>query len=198
MTLKTKVFSFICAVILASCGNEPVKEDIAEETKIHEKQLAVQTNFNSNWKVKEGYIVKVYRNDQLDSPIFFKGLLASIWFDENKLDSAQISASINPQTVETGNYEMNAHAKEESVLDAQRSPLITFVSKSVKKTENGYEATGNLNLKSIIQEIKLPFTFRNDTFSGKFVIKAKDFEITRNGAVPNGTIQIELTIPVTK
>ncbi len=152
----------------------------------------------TNWKVKEGYIVKVFRNDQIEYPIFFKGLQAALMFDEKNPESSKLFASIDASTIESGNNEMNAHAKEKSVLDAQVFPIITFESTSIKRTDAGYEALGKLNMKGITKEIKLPFIFRNDTFSGKFEIGAKDFEITREGASPSGQIKIELIIPVTK
>lgn len=93
---------------------------------------------------------------------------------------------------------MTEHAKEESMLHTAKYPVITFESNSVRKKDNVYEITGNLTMKGITKAMTFPFTFENDTFAGSFVIKAADFNITRNGAVPSGEIKIELTIPVVK
>jgi polyisoprenoid-binding protein YceI len=151
-----------------------------------------------DWKVKEGYSVKVFRNSQLQYPIVFKGLKAEISFDKEKPEASKISAVIDATTVDTGNESMTAHAKEPSVLDTDKYPEITFKSSSIKKEDSGYEITGNLTMKGITKEITFPFTFEKDTFIGMFTIEAKDFNITREGAVPSGQIRIELTIPVTK
>jgi polyisoprenoid-binding protein YceI len=151
-----------------------------------------------DWKIKEGYQVKVFRNSQIQYPIFFKGLKANISFDKEHPEKSKIRASIDATSVDTGNESMTAHAKEESVLDTDKFPVITFESSSVRKNSKGYEVTGKLTLKGITKEINFPFTFEEDTFIGTFSIAANDFNITRNGAVPSGQIRIELTIPVTK
>ena len=201
---KLKIFLFVlviaAAAIWLSYGNDGALENIKEK-KFPKDAIkhhpVVFSNTKSNLKVKEGYIIKVFRNDQLEYPIFFTGLQTSIWFEENKPESAKFSAAIEASSIQSGNEEMDAHAKEQTVLDAELFPLIVFESTSVKKIESGYEATGNLKMKGIIKEIKMPFVFRNDTFSGKFEIGANDFAITRDGA-SSGIIKIELTIPVTK
>lgn len=151
-----------------------------------------------DWKVKEGYSVKVFRNAQIQFPIYFKGLKAQISFDQAHPEKSKIVASIDATTVETGNPSMTEHAKEANVLDVEKYPVITFESTSVRKTDSGYETTGNLTMKGITKEITFPFTFEKDTFIGMFPIMAKDFNINREGAVPSGEIKIELTIPVTK
>ena len=152
----------------------------------------------TDWKVKEGYSIKVFRNQQLQYPITFKGLKAEISFDQSKPENSKISATIDATTVDTGNESMTEHAKEPNVLDTEKFKVITFKSSSVKKTATGYEVTGNLTLKGITKQITFPFTFEKETFIGEFSIAANDFNINREGAVPSGQIRIELTIPVTK
>jgi polyisoprenoid-binding protein YceI len=150
----------------------------------------------TEWKVRDGYSVKVFRNEQ--GPILFKGLKAEILFDKEHPEKASISATIDATTVDTGHELMTEHAKEANVLDTEKFKEITFKSSSVKKTATGYEVTGNLTLKGITKAITFPFAFNNDIFIGEFSITASDFNINREGAVPSGQIRIELNIPVTK
>lgn len=153
----------------------------------------------TNWNVKGDYSVKVFRNSQVQYPTVFKGLKAEILFDAEKPEKSTILATIDATTVDTGNELMTAHAKEESVLHTEKFPVITLKSSSIKKNPGGgYEITGNLTLKGITKQVKFPFTFENNTFVGEFTIAAKDFHITREGAVPSGLIRVELAIPVTK
>lgn len=152
----------------------------------------------TDWKIKEGYSVKVFRNAQLQYPIVFKGLKAEISFDKEHPEKSTITATIDATTVDTGNAVMTEHAKEPNVLDTGNFPEITFKSSSVKKNASGYEITGRLTLKGITKEITFPFTFEKETFIGEFTIAANDFNINRDGAVPSGQIRIELNIPVTK
>lgn len=148
--------------------------------------------------VTEGYSVKVFRNDQLQFPIYFKGLKTDIAFDETNPEKSKIIATIDATTVDTGNEMMTIHAKEANVLDTEKFPEIKFESSAIRKITKGYEVTGTLTMKGISKEITFPFTFDNDTFSGKFSILANDFNIARQGAVPSGEIKIELIVPVTK
>lgn len=146
----------------------------------------------------EGYSVKVFRNAQTQFPIYFKGLKTDIAFDEKNPEKSRINAIIDATTVDTGNPSMTEHAKEPSVLDTEKFPEIKFESSTVRKTTTGYEVTGTLTMKGISKVITFPFTFENEMFSGNFSILAKDFNITREGAVPSGEIKIELIVPVRK
>lgn len=154
-----------------------------------------------NWKAQTGYSIKAGMGS-------FKGLDAVLSFDEANPGKSRIVASIDATTFDTGNSLMTSHAKDKEGLYTERYNLITFVSTSVKRMEGSrYEATGNLSLKGIMKEIKLPFTFNSkdnvidrfpmvpkETFVGKIIINPKDFNITRDG-VPS-TVVIDLTIPV--
>ena len=152
----------------------------------------------TDWKVKEGYTVKIFRNAQMQFPAFLKGLKAEISFDKEHPEKSKIHATVDATTIDMGNPVMTEHAKEEGILHTEKFPVITFESSSVRKTNTGYETTGNLTLKGITKEISFPFTFENDTFIGAFEITAKDFNINNSNAVPSGQIKIELMIPVTK
>ncbi|MES2679579.1 MAG: YceI family protein [Bacteroidota bacterium] len=154
-----------------------------------------------NWKVKEGYSVKFNGGT-------FKGLKALIQFNENNPENSKITASIDARTIDTGNRLMDEHAKDSQALDAGNFPMITFVSTSVKKNATGYEATGNLTLKGVTKEVKLPFTFDSkkalaqfpfhpkETFRGVLAITPNDYNIKRAG-VPD-QVSVELIIPVTR
>lgn len=156
---------------------------------------------NINWKAKEEYSI------QFDK-ISFRGLKASILFDEANPQKAKISAFIDPRTIETGIGLKNKHARE--ALDTDKYPAIIFTSTSVKSLGNSrYEATGNLTIKGITKEIKMPFAFDSkknlidkvpfvlaETFSGVITIVPKDFNITRMGT-PD-VVSVQITVPVTK
>lgn len=153
------------------------------------------------WKPTTEYSVKMDMG-------YFTGLDAMISFDEINPEKSRIIASIDATSFKTSNSLMTSHAKEKEGLYTDMYRLITFVSTSVKRIEgNRYEATGNLMLKGVNKEIKLPFTFDSkknvmdrfpmvpmQTFAGKIIINPKDFNITRDGTPP--TVVINLTIPV--
>jgi polyisoprenoid-binding protein YceI len=153
-----------------------------------------------DWKVKEDYTVQ-FCSGKIPSPANeysnFKGLKATISFDETNPEKSKIKASIEAATIDIGGYEkITAHSKEPNVLDVEKYPVITFESTAITKSNTGYDATGNLTIKNVTKEIKFPFTFEKETFKGGFTIATEDFNITRGNAWKD--VYILLTIPVTK
>ncbi len=151
-----------------------------------------------DWKVKEDYKVEfTYGKIHAESKFcHFKGLKATILFDETSPEKSKIKATIDATTIDMGHEGVTAHAKEPDVLDVGKYPEITFESTAITKTISGYEATGNLTIKDVTKEIKFPFTFEKETFRGGFTIETKDYNITRQNAWKEVTIV--LTIPVTQ
>jgi polyisoprenoid-binding protein YceI len=149
-----------------------------------------------DWKVKEDYSVQ-FTFGQIHSESkfgHFKGLKANISFDEASPENSKITASIDAATVDLGHDLATAHAKEPDVLDAVKHPVITFESTAITKSGTRYDATGKLTIKGITKEIKFPFNFKSETFTGSFTIQTKDFNITRKGVAEE--ITIVLRIPV--
>ena len=147
-----------------------------------------------NWKVKDDYYIQVYKGGA--KCITFSGLKAVIEFDEEHPEKSKISATIDSNPIVDHNDALREGAKKAETLDVEKYPLISFESTVVTKKDNGYEATGNLTLKGITKEIKLPFTFVNEVFIGGFTIDAKDFNITNVNF--QHQLNIVLNIPVTK
>ena len=100
----------------------------------------------------------------------FKGLKANIEFDKTHPEASRISASIDINTIATGFFLKNSHAKD--ALDADKYPVIRFRSNSVTKNGNGYKTDGNLTLKGVTKPVTIYFTFedhdRGGTFRGSF------------------------------
>ena len=154
-----------------------------------------------SWKVKENYSVK-YTAGGIQG--YFKGLNATIVFDEERPERSKITAFIDATSLNAGDALMTAHSKE--ALETNKFPIISFVSTSILKTPKGYDAFGNLTLKGSTRKIIIPFIFNSkkmstqfpfvdkETFSGVFTISPKSFNINRIGTPDQ--ITIELTVPV--
>jgi polyisoprenoid-binding protein YceI len=150
-----------------------------------------------SWKVKEDAYAITFNGPKVEGTA--KGLKATIVFDEAKPEKSKFSASIDVNTINTGNGMKNKHAKSEDALDAAKFPMITFESSSITGSNGTYTALGKLTIKGITKEISLPFTFQKgaeSAFKSKFSILSKDYNITRSG-VPD-KFEIELNIPVTQ
>ncbi|MBL7911864.1 MAG: YceI family protein [Bacteroidia bacterium] len=151
-----------------------------------------------NWKLKEDAYTVSFKGPKVDGVI--KGLKTSIVFDEANPEKSKITATMDANTVNTGNGMKNKHAKAEDALNAAQFPEIKFESTSVSGKVGNYTAVGKLTIKGVTKEINLPFTFENKgaeaVFKGKFSIVTKDYNITKKGT-PD-VLEIDLNVPVTK
>lgn len=150
----------------------------------------------SVWKVREdAYSVK-FTSKKFDGT--FKGLKSELLFDENNLTASKLSATIDASTIITGNGMRNGHAKQG--LDAKTFQTVRFESTSISKTATGYEANGNLTIKDVTKQIKIPFTFSKTAdgglFSGSFSIKPAEYHVQKGGTPE--VLDFQLNVPVTK
>jgi len=148
----------------------------------------------TNWKVKEPYTVK-FSSGKIHGE--FKGLKASIQFDQAHPENSKISAIIDPSTIATGFFLKNMHVRD--ALDADKYPTISFSSTKISKSDNDYEANGRLTMKGVTRPVTIHFTFDDKgsegIFKGTFKVAPKDFNITHKGTPDELTIS--LIVPVT-
>jgi polyisoprenoid-binding protein YceI len=152
-----------------------------------------------NWKVKEDTYAVNFKGGKVEGGI--KGLKATILFDEANPEKSKITATMDVNTINTGNGMMNKHAKSEEALNAEKFGTITFETTSISKNAAfGYRAIGKLTIKGVTKDIAFTFLFENKAtepiFKGKFSIEPKDYNITRSGTPDK--LDIELSVPVTK
>ena len=161
--------------------------------------------FSDNWKADSaktsiGFSVKgpfgtVHGN--------FSGLKASIHFDEKDLSSSSFTASIESKTVSTGVGLRNKDLRNKEMwFNSDKYPTISFRSKKIEKTANGFIALGDLTIKATTKEIKIPFTFlpkgNSGDFKGMFHINREDYKLGNKGGSVDNDISITLQVPVSK
>ena len=153
---------------------------------------------STNWKLKEDAYSVTFRGKKVDGII--KGLKTIINFDAAKPENSTIKATLDVESINTGNGLMNKHAKSESGLDVKNFPSITFESTSVKAKDGAYNANGKLTIKGVTKNINLPFKFvvkgTEAEFVGQLTISPKDYNITRSGTPES--LEITIKAPVTK
>jgi polyisoprenoid-binding protein YceI len=148
------------------------------------------------WKIKEdSYSVK-FTSKKFNGE--FKGLKSELLFDEGNLSTSKLTATIDANTINTGNGMRNGHAKKG--LDAKTFPTIKFASTSITKAASGYEANGDLTIKDVTKQIKIVFTFTKTSeggvFAGTFSVKPAEYNVTRSGTPE--VLDFQLNVPVTK
>lgn len=161
--------------------------------------------FAANWKVDEA---KAKVNFSVKGPFGtvhgnFTGLKATIQFDPKESSGGSVSATIDAKTVSSGVGMRNKHLRtEEEWLNTDKYPTITYKSKKIEKSGEGYKAIGDLTLKGITKPVEIPFTFTpqggDGIFKGHFVIKREDYKLGKPGGSVGDEITIDLEVPVKK
>lgn len=148
------------------------------------------------WNIKEdAYSVK-FTSSKFKGT--FKGLKTELYFDESNLAASKLLATIDANTINTGNGMRNGHAKQG--LEAKKFQTVKFESTAISKTTNGYDAIGNLTIKDVSKQIKIPFTFsktaEGGVFIGSFSVKPAEYNVTKGGTPE--VLDFQLNVPVTK
>lgn len=162
--------------------------------------LILAFTFNSaiNWQIKEGYQLK-FSGTKVEGN--FEKIKGTILFDENNVSASKFDLVFDVESIATGNWLMNKHAKGDNWFDAEKYPTIHFVSNKFTKTSNGYAVNGELIMHGVKREIIIPFTFSNSIFKGVFSVNRMDYKIgTMEGMSKkvSNKIDLDISIPVTK
>ncbi len=153
-----------------------------------------------DWKISDDYAIKFTSDDPSG---VFRGLKGTVNFDEANLAASKFDVSVDVSTINTGNGMKNTHAKSEKWFDAAKYPSITFTSKEITKTADGYQAKGDLQIHGVTKELMIPFTFqktdKGGVFASSFDINRMDFNInTAEPAHGASVLKVDLSIPVSK
>ncbi|MEM0997731.1 MAG: YceI family protein [Bacteroidota bacterium] len=128
------------------------------------------------------------------------GLEAEIKFSPADLANSKLTASVDANTLDTKSKLQTQHTKSEKWMDAEKYPTITFTSKEIRTTDDGYECVGDLNMHGVTKEITMPFTFaeaeNGGTFTGVMTVAREDFNVGGGGKTA-AEITVTITVPVT-
>jgi len=133
----------------------------------------------------------------------FTGLKTEIQFDEKDLSGSSVSASIDPATVSTGIGLRNRDLrKKEEWFDTDKYKEISFHSRKIEKTADGFKAIGELTMKGVTKPAVIPFTFEakgaTGVFKGQFTLKREDYNLGKSGGSVGSEVTIKLEVPVKK
>ncbi|MES2798938.1 MAG: YceI family protein [Bacteroidota bacterium] len=150
-------------------------------------------------KVVEGYSIAFKSKDPSGT---FKKMKGDIQFDESDLASCKFDLSFEVSSISTGNGMQNKKALTAEWFDAAKYPQITFVSTKVEKSDNTYYVTGNLKMKGVTKEYKIPVTASKKgtgfTFTGKFKVNRIDFKVGKKSDVVPSYMEINYSMTASK
>lgn len=141
----------------------------------------------------------------------FGTLSGTVDYDPEKPEASQIDVTIDATSVDTRDEKRDAHLRSPDFFDIEKFPTLTFKSTSVKKTDDGFAATGDLTIhgvtKPITLEVETPSAQSKDPWGNTRIgtsahakINRTDFGLNFNAALETGGVlvgeQVKISIEV--
>lgn len=157
------------------------------------------TTLADDFKIKDGFKIAFKSKDPTG---VFTDLKGVVKFDEADLAGSKFDLTITVASISTGNGLMNKKSQTEEWFQASKYPTIKFVSTAITKAGSDYVIAGNLTMKGVTKEKKIPAKLTKNgselVFTGAFPVNRMDYKIgKKSDAVPD-IMNITYSIPVTK
>ena len=130
----------------------------------------------------------------------FGTLEGDIVFSEGSPADSSARAVIQAASIDTGNDDRDEHLRSGDFLDAETYPELTFESRSVTRTDDGYAVSGELTIRDATRTVELdvretgrgedPWGQQRVGFSATTTIDRRDFGLTWNQALEAGGVLV--------
>ena len=126
----------------------------------------------------------------------FGGVSGSITLDPADLTKSSVKATVDVTSVDTGVTPRDTHLKSPDFFDVAKYPTMTFVSKSVAKSGDGYAITGDLTMHGVTKQVVLAMDPSKEQtgmdgklhrgFDATTTIHRQDFGLVWSGTLKSG------------
>lgn len=125
------------------------------------------------------------------------GLQTKVHFNPSDLNSSMVEASVDVNTINTGNSSRDEHLRSEDFFDAARFDKISLKSISFKhKSGDNYNGRFVLTMKGRSKQVDIPFTFldRNNVISFKaaFKLNRLDFGVGSKSMILSDEVTVNI------
>lgn len=142
----------------------------------------------------------------------FDSVAGTVEFDSAKPDAARFDATIDVNSLHTGDPKRDAHLKTPDFLDVEKFPTITFRSKKITPAGGkNYKATGDLTIRGVTKEAILtveglsdevtdPWKLQRRGVAASTKVSRKEFGLAfdPDGAMVSDAVEITLDIEMTR
>lgn len=131
----------------------------------------------------------------------FSRLAGTIELDLDHPERATIDITIDAASIDTRDENRDAHLRSADFFDVERHPSLTFKSKRVAKTHDGFEVAGDLSMRGVTREVAMHVENLSPTSrdpsgntrvgtSADATISRKDWGLTWNAALETGGVLV--------
>ena len=128
--------------------------------------------------------------------------------DEQDPTRSSVDVRIEADSIDTQVADRDAHLRSADFLDAANHPALTFKSRRIEKSGDGYRVTGDLSIRGTTREVVLdaelaglakdPWGNQRAGFSAKVTLDRRDYGLVWNTALEAGGVlvgeQVEVSI----
>ena len=122
---------------------------LAANSFAQEKLEIDASHSNVNFTVRHMVVAKVSGS--------FREFSGTILYDEKDITKSSVNVAIKAKSIDTKNERRDGHLRSADFFNADTDSMITFVSKAIKKSGDGYVATGDLTIRGVTKTVDLPF-----------------------------------------
>lgn len=87
----------------------------------------------------------------------FNDFSGSIVYDDTDITKSSVDVTILVTSVDTKDEKRDEHLRNPDFFDAESFPEITFKSKRVEKSGDGFVVVGDLTMRGVTKEVSMPF-----------------------------------------
>lgn len=142
----------------------------------------------------------------------FDSVTGAVEFDAAKPDAARFDATIDVNSLHTGDAKRDAHLKTPDFFDVEKYPSITFRSKKIVPAGGkNYKATGDLTVRGVTKEVTLDVEGLSDEVTDMWKLqrrgvgakvrvsrKAFGLAFDPDGAMVSDAVEITLDVEMTR
>lgn len=113
------------------------------------------------WKIDSAHSNISFNVRHFFTPVTgqFKDYSSEIHFNPENLQESSLNVEIMVNSINTGNEKRDGHLQSDDFFNAEKYPTITFSSDKITQSgDNSFVAHGQLTIKDVTKDIKLPFT----------------------------------------
>jgi polyisoprenoid-binding protein YceI len=122
----------------------------------------------------------------------FTGIKGNITFNPSNLSNASFDVCIDASSINTENTKRDNHLKNKDFFQVDSFPTICFKSKSIVKSKEGYNVTGDLTMLGSTLEITFPFTYSSKYLKASFGLERLDFGL----GIDYGSFMVGKTVEI--
>ncbi len=133
----------------------------------------------------------------------FNGPTGTVEFDPAAPEKTKFDVQVEVKKIDTNNQQRDTHLKSKDFFDAERFPVISFKSTSVKKVAEGeLEVAGDMSLHGVTKQITVKLSYKGPVtdpqmgtrsgFGTAFEVKRSDYGM--NNMIPAVGDTVKLTV----